>query len=464
MRFNLLLWLVAAAMSSVVMSLQGREEDPNGLMRCGTQFDIATAVAAAGSDTTNPGRPVVATDGTDYLVVYRRTLDQPMGMFASLLRADGQIVRTVLVSNPGFSPSATFDGTNYLVVYSRSGLIYGTRLNRAGMPLGELQVSSGEPLLASNDWPVAAFDGQRYLVAWMSYATWDWAAVYDIMGARVDSEGRVLNEFPISRELGYQVFPSVASAGDNSLVVWRDSRPGAGGDNDVWGARISPAGAVLDPGGFPICTQADVQEDPVVTYGAGNYFVAWVDNRGTGQPAWAGSFIYGVRVRPDGTLLDGPPERSGVPITSLPGSSWYPALASDGRAYYTVWEVEGPSPSERAGIFFAQVTSAGLPADGPAEWGGIPVGASTEWGSNLAYGSIACAGKRLLITWLCNAQLMESTKKIQGAFIDLDHVPQQPAWLELRQPQPTAGLELVLAGEPGCVYLLQSAPSLAAAA
>ena len=81
------------------------------------------------------------------------------------------------------------------------------------------------------------------------------AAQLDIYGARVSPAGRRARPGrdpdldggePADR-------PALAFDGTNYLVAWEDAR-GAGAD--IYGARVSPAGAVLDPGGIAISTAA----------------------------------------------------------------------------------------------------------------------------------------------------------------------------------------------------------------
>src|SRR5207244_1699991 len=81
-------------------------------------------------------------------------------------------------------------------------------------------------------------------------------SLHDIFGARVTTAGQVLDEFPIFTAPGGQVLPSVAFDGVNYLVIWSDTRSGSpvGPDADIFGARVTPAGSVLDSEGIPIST------------------------------------------------------------------------------------------------------------------------------------------------------------------------------------------------------------------
>ncbi len=70
--------------------------------------------------------------------------------------------------------------------------------------------------------------------------------------------------------------PDVAFDGTNFLVVWTDWR--AGDNADIYGARVTPTGTVLDPNGLAITAQAEDQERPAVVFGSDRYLIVWEDN------------------------------------------------------------------------------------------------------------------------------------------------------------------------------------------
>src|SRR5207253_1451782 len=89
---------------------------------------------------------------------------------------------------------------------------------------------------------------------------------------------------------GDQYNPAVAFDGANYLVVWVDNRSGS---SIIYGARVSPAGSVLDPAGIPISVGISANSDePGVAFDGRNYLVAW-----DGEPGGSGPYhIYGTRV------------------------------------------------------------------------------------------------------------------------------------------------------------------------
>jgi hypothetical protein len=107
--------------------------------------------------------------------------------------------------------------------------------------------------------------------------------------------------------------------GGNYMVVWTDYR--SGNAYQIYGSRVSAAGAVLDPSGIELgpATAASYQYYPSVGYNGARYFVVWgyysspyavtgrfVNTNGTlyGDTiriASATSYVYGTRIAYDGT-------------------------------------------------------------------------------------------------------------------------------------------------------------------
>src|SRR5207244_336680 len=132
-------------------------------------------------------------------------------------------------------------------------------------------------------------------------------------------------EYPVSDPVlgdapGNQVEPAAAFDGTNYLVVWDDERASADGTKDIYGARVTPDGTVLDRVGFAISTANDDQFAPAVAFDGTNFLVVWGDQRG------ATTDVYGARVTPDGTVLD----PNGFPIVIRPRAQLWPSVAFDG--------------------------------------------------------------------------------------------------------------------------------------
>jgi large repetitive protein len=149
---------------------------------------------------------------------------------------------------------------------------------------------------------------------------------------------------------GGQTHAAVAFDGTNYLVVWEDSRSDQFG-HDIYGARVTPAGVVLDPGGIAISTTPEYQQVPSVAFDGTNYLVAWTDGRLNIASVW------GARITTDGALLDS----SGILISAGSGPRLSPALDFDGTNYLVAWH------DRRSGVSYdiygARVTPAGTVLD-----------------------------------------------------------------------------------------------------
>src|SRR5881396_3199495 len=166
----------------------------------------------------------------------------------------------------------------------------------------------GTPAPDGQGKPSVAFDGTNYLVVWEDRRT---QIHDDIYGALVSQDGNVLDPvgIAISTATGRKK-PSVAFGGTNYLVAWEDNRSGVN-NSEIYGTRVSQAGAVLDSGGIPISTASSNQQEPSIAFDGTHYLVVWEDCRAcvNDRPD-----IYGARVDPqDGHVLDYP---GGIPIST----------------------------------------------------------------------------------------------------------------------------------------------------
>jgi hypothetical protein len=154
------------------------------------------------------------------------------------------------------------------------------------------------------------------------------------MGTRIAHSGEVLDGdgFVIAAKTGEDAFPGAAWDGTNWLVTWSNKFDDE--IDDILGARVSPDGVVLDPEPIQISTAPEGQYYPVVASPADGSpsLVVWRDFRAGGDL----SDVYAARVTVDGTVLD--PNGVNVGPGAPPGSS--PGVAWDGAAYLVTWERE----------------------------------------------------------------------------------------------------------------------------
>ncbi len=281
----------------------------------------------------------------------------------------------------GSTSASAFDGTNWFTVWTdqRNGDmgIFGARVEQSGRvldPAGGLAVSVAPD---SQRKPAIAWGGSCYLITWEDRRLGNW----DVYAARVTAAGELLDSagIAVSPAGNGQIdpAPAVAFDGTNFLLVWSDDRSGT---TDIYGARVNQAGALLDPNGIPISTAPDWQEYPSVSFGGSDYMVVWEDWRQSEE-----SDIYGSRVTTSGNVLD----TAGIPISTASDDQYTPVIAFDGTNYLVVWEDwRGVDPD----IYGARVNQAGVVLD----HGGIPI--STAFDSQQSP-SVGFDGTNFLAAW-----------------------------------------------------------------
>jgi len=133
--------------------------------------------------------------------------------------------------------------------------------------------SAIEPAWLDQRSVAVASDGTGYLVIWSDRRIGK--KISDIYAARVSKEGVVLDScgIVVSRAYGQKNWPAVAFDGTNYVAVWEDGRNGA--DYDIYAARIKNSGEVLDTLGVAICTAAGNQYRPTIAFDVFNDMLAW---------------------------------------------------------------------------------------------------------------------------------------------------------------------------------------------
>lgn len=355
------------------------------------EFPVDTNVAGH-PDPYDQYAPSIAFDGTNYLVVWQDNRNSTWDIYGARVSGSGVILDPSGIeffkgARDQILPSVAFGDSNYLVVWQdplggASGYdIYGARVSPFGVVLDTVAIAISTAAYDQCS-PAIAFDGSNYLVVWSD----DRGYGEDIYGTRVTPSGRVLDPdgIPIAVIDAFPLtYPSIAFDGRNYLVVWEDTRD-ASGYPDIWGARITPTGVVLDTSGIPIARVPWDQRLPSVAFGDSNYLVVWDDAR-------SGTFdIYGARVSPSGSILD----PSGIPICSWNGRQEYPSVAFDGTDYFVTWSDLRNDPGNRsnADLYGSRVSSSGIVLD-PT---GIPISraANNQW-----FPMIAFDDTNYLVTW-----------------------------------------------------------------
>jgi len=404
----------------------------------GTVLDPAGIVISQAAD--DQCDPAVDFDGANFLVAwddYRSGWEHIYGARVTpagvLLDPSGFTISQGLEGQQG--PAVALDGANLLVVwhewhtYGGDWDIYGARVT----PQGTVLDSASIAISTTANWqasPALAFDSVNYLVAWQDRRSRsDW----DIYGARVTPQGTVLDSagIGISIAASWQASPALAFDGANFLAVWQDCRSDSTGD--IYGTRVTPAGVVLDPSGFVISQAANGQHSPAVGFDGANYLVAWEDRRNDSL-----GDIYGTRVTPQGIVLD----PSGIAVSPAAGNHWSPALGFDGANFLVTWST--------GDIYGTRVTPAGVVLD--------PSGFVISQAANeQCYPVLAFDGANFLVVWEDHRNLCWD---IYGARVTLQGTVLDPAGIAISQTTndwcfPAAvgfdGANFLVVGEDGSI-------------
>ncbi len=322
--------------------------------------DIEVAYTSARHD---QQAPAAASDGTNSLIVWRDTRRGDADIYGARLTPEGAVLDPagIAISTSAAAqttPAVACDGANYLVVWADgrgtdTSDIYAARVTADGYVLD----SAGIPVSSAVDFqgePAVAFDGANFLVVWTDLRNGN----ADIYGTRVSLDGTVLDTSGLAlvTDSAAQTGPAACCDGSNVLLVWEDTRNTAFGD--IYGARVSALGEMLDSGGFVICAAASWQGRPATALGDTNILVVWHDARSSQF-----TDVYGARVTRQGAVLD----TAGIGIATSDNYQWYPKVAFDRTNYLVAWQDEhghGLIYAGRVGLDGTVLDQQGFPVGG----------------------------------------------------------------------------------------------------
>lgn len=206
--------------------------------------------------------------------------------------------------------------------------------------------------------PAAASDGTDFLLLWGDLAGPDPHNLTGyVMGARVSGQGQLLGVgggavpdggFVVATGPGRRFRPQVIWDGQQYFAVWIDWRDGMA---DVFGARISRSGVVLDPGGIRIASSAQVKDRASVAFDGTRYLVVWSEGDTVTTDNVLGRFV-----DRGGTVQGAAP----LTISSAQGRQFWPAVAFNRQQYLVVWH---DHRNASHGTYGARVTPQGTVLD-----------------------------------------------------------------------------------------------------
>ncbi|WP_437784629.1 hypothetical protein [Sorangium sp. So ce1097] len=235
----------------------------------------------------------IAYGGGQYLLAWRDQRAYEARVFAARVKHDGTVLDTYGIPIAAGSRPAVASDGEDFLVVYEG--VGGIYARRVNAD-GQLVGSQFQVSPGGGVYPDVAFDGTNYVAVWSDFFNTSLARVSPA-GAVLDPSGVLVGPslgLPLETPFNN---PAVASAGEgSSLVVWSDGR--------IWGRRVDSQGALLDPTPFaispPLTGDEPADKHTDVAFLSGSYFVAWTRRDGLYGPQSMGA----ARVDPAGTVLD----------------------------------------------------------------------------------------------------------------------------------------------------------------
>ncbi|TES89816.1 MAG: T9SS type A sorting domain-containing protein [Candidatus Cloacimonadota bacterium] len=320
-----------------------------------------SAILISDTYSTRKSKPVVASSGTNYLVVWSDVPSGYPGIYGARVSPDGTLLDTIPICTPTeFSkpehPVVAFDGTNYMVMWKDieefgwncNIYIRGVRISKEGtildsipfffVTIDSLPGGIGLYMRFCRLNPFLHFGIKNYLLSWNYRISGDLSK--DIFGCRITPDGIVLdtNYICISETQGDQIFPSIAFDGSEFLVAWEDFRNDSFGFKPaIYFTKIDTLGNVLDTLGRPLLKDTTTKfQNPSVCFGGSEYLISLDDRRGIPFKYAIDDEISFSRVNIEGNPIDS----SGILVTISTQHQRMPAVGFDGVNHLVIWEDE----------------------------------------------------------------------------------------------------------------------------
>jgi hypothetical protein len=258
-------------------------------------------------------------------------------------------------------------------------------LGSSGFALPPINISSASSAwdLTMKSRPSVAFNGEIYLVAWRDERD---PASGNVYAARVTPSGEVLDltgiPVPGGSNNQQDPLPRVAACGRLFLVTW-EYQGNSPDEHVVYGCRIGEDGNVLDAAGFRIASGPGARAYPNLAANNINWLVVWRDAK-TG----ATGDIYGTFIRTNGEVVS----PGGFAVSSHAQSQSVPSIASNGVDFFVAWHDYRNGATEDWDIYGTKISADGSVASPSGV--AIARAAHQQWFAN-----VASNGSEFLVTW-----------------------------------------------------------------
>lgn len=270
-------------------------------------------------------RPGVAWNGSVFMITWSNKID----VLARRMNPDGTFVdASPLVVMPGQGSAVGALGADFLVAGSTVGTLLATGALRVarvdgttGAVLDSPPITLSSPSLTGR-YPHVEQLGGRWLVVWESVYDdpWSTTTIASAAIAFVEADGTTTGQ--LGAGLGPR--PNVAVAADRALLVAVDGTLSSA-TTDLEGRILMADGSFPGPA-FQLSGALDRQLAPAAAWNGTEFIAAWEDLRNAVAYFDERTDVYGARVSPDGVVLD----PAGVPLLTGPRAETAPAFLSVG--------------------------------------------------------------------------------------------------------------------------------------
>jgi hypothetical protein len=258
----------------------------------------------------------IAWNGSTYMVTWDQGPIglAPIEIKARRMAADGSFIDPApLDIMPGFAPAIAAVGDDFLIASSKfvNGQTIGAYARRVDGPTGTLLDGTPLTLLVGyvSTGPRVRSDGARWIVTYHSHWSHD-SSQADVVYSFVNADGTFTQPLNPTTVAGSTGTPDVAFSGGKFLFVWRSNTLGQA-NNYISGRLMNPDGSF--PGGdFVIAEAAGRQLRPVVAWDGSTFVVAWDDQRNQKAFFDERTDIYAARVTDSGSVID----PGGIPVVT----------------------------------------------------------------------------------------------------------------------------------------------------
>jgi hypothetical protein len=285
---------------------------------------IALDVAVPQPSANNYGATVTS-NGSDFLMVWTSTNGLPNALAAAHLDASGNVAGNAILAqalSPADGPLVASDGTDFLV-FTRALTSSSDELQvmRVGANLNVIRELHpvGVPSGVTVSQPRVVWNGSTYLLVWSDYL------LHAIRSHHLDRDGKALDQPTVLagwQTSGLVAYPNVVSNGDGALLVWNDSRfsvdPQSNINYDVMSRLVDTTLLIGNPERL-VSISAPRQTSPAIAAGAELTMTVWSEDSG----------VYASRVTPSGAL-DG----RGIQLSDI---GFSPQVIFDGTNFLAAW-------------------------------------------------------------------------------------------------------------------------------